>query len=505
MNIMKIYNKFKKIALLTIVLVAAGACTDDWDELNTSPTLLAENVVQPETIFTSVLRSSILASYDRNRIGEFSSYYANQATGNIFSVANYTSPFNWYGDYIINIKEVERLTADNPRKNDQNAMAKIWKVWLFHIVTDIYGDIPYHEAAQPVNSVINQPAYDSQEEIYRAMLTELDEAEAQLGSQGDQISMGNADIMYQGDIESWKKFANSLRFRLAIRARFADPGLASQHVNDVIDAPLIDENSENASLATLPPTATESSSNVNEIWTSNVQGSANTLVGFGITNVMNPTDDPRRPIYFEPASDGSGYRGRPVQLLQEEKDPYGTESVATIGPWFLEEVVEIIIFEAAETYFLRAEAAFADITGEDANEMYREGIETNMERYNVPQAEIADFLSEPVGTLDGTEEEQFEKIATQRYIAQFWQHSQGYAIFRRTGYPKVWIGSEPGITGGEFPRRFDYPDSEYLKNEENVLEAAARMGGDEVMTRVWWDARPGVPFDHPLQGEFPPN
>jgi hypothetical protein len=142
------------------------------------------------------------------------------------------------------MNEVMRLTADDPQKTDQNAMARIWKVWLYHMVTDAYGDIPYFEAAQGVENVINQPEYDSQEEIYRDMLNELKEAEAQLGSQGDQISYGNADIIYQGDVENWKKFANSLRLRLAIRARFADPALAAEHTTDLVDAPLIDENSD---------------------------------------------------------------------------------------------------------------------------------------------------------------------------------------------------------------------------------------------------------------------
>jgi len=482
------------------------ACTEDFDELNTNPTLLTEDRIRPEYLFTQVLKFSIFDSYQDGRIGEFSGYYASQSSGNIFAVNDYTSPFNYYRNFVINISEVLRLTADDPQKNDQHAMARIWKAWIYHIITDSYGDIPYFEAAQGLDNVINQPKYDSQEAVYRDLLNELKEAEAQLGSQGNQISFGNADILYQGDVESWKKFANSLRLRLAIRARFADPGLAAEHIAAVVAAPLIDENSENASLETLPPGQNENTGNVNYIWTRELTATTPMFVGFAITDVMIPTDDPRMPIFLSPALDGSGsYRGRPIQLLQEEKVPYGQESVASVGPLLKEPTYEIIVMNAAEVFFLRAEAAFAGITSENENALYRQGIQTSMEQYDVPQAEISGFLSQEVGNLNGTEEEQFEQIINQKYIATFFQHYQGWAEFRRTGYPEVWIGSDPGVTGGQIPRRLTYPNDEYLKNEENVREAADRIGGDELMTRVWWDARPGVPFEHPLQGVFPPN
>ena len=506
MNIMKLTIKMKNVAVLLMMCIVANACTEDFEAINTDPTLLTEEMVQPETLFTHVLKNSIFESYNSERIGEFSGYFASQASGNIFSNTDYPSPFDFYRSYIININEVIRLTAEDPQKNDQNAMARVWKVWLYHWVTDAYGDIPYFEAAQGVENVINQPKYDSQEEIYRDMLNELKEAEAQLGSSGDQVSFGNADILYQGDVENWKKFANSLRFRLAIRARFADPALATEHITAIIDAPLIDENTENASLSTLPPSSTESNNNVNYIWTRELTATTPMFVGFAIADVMIPTDDPRLPILLSPALDGSGsYRGRPIQLLQEEKEPYGQESVSSVGPILKAETYDIIVMNAAEVYFLRAEAAFADITGEDANQLYRTGIQTSMEQYKVPPSEITGFLNQSVGNLNGSEEAQFEQIINQKYISTFFQHHHGWAEFRRTGYPEVWIGSDQGVTGGQIPRRLTYPNDEYLKNEVNVREAASRMGGDELMTKIWWDARPGLPIEHPLQHVFPPN
>jgi hypothetical protein len=504
---MQLYNKLKKIALSVMVIAMMGACTNDFEELNTNPTLVTEDLIQPDVLFTSVLKRSIFESYENTggRVGEFSQYYASQASGNLFTPSDYTSPFNWYRSYVINLNEILRLTADDPQKVDQHAMARIWKVWVFHIMTDAYGDIPYFESAMDVQNVINQPVYDTQEMIYRDMLNELKEAAAQLGSQQDQISFGNADILYQGNVDSWKKFANSLRLRLAVRVRFADAALAAEHITDVISAPLIDENSENASLKTLQPSATQNSDNTNFVYNRNLTNITPMFVGFAIADVMIPTDDPRMPVFLTPSQDRlRSYRARPIQLAQEQKEPYGQEMVASVGPLLNAEIYEIIVMNAAEVYFLRAEAAFANITSEAAEELYLMGIQGSMEQYDIAEPEVTEFLNQDIGTLSGTEEEQFEQIVTQKYIAMFFQGHQGWAEHRRTGYPKVWIGDEVGVVDN-IPRRFTYPNDEYLKNEANVTEAAGRMGGDELDTKVWWDKRPGLPFAHPMQDVFPPN
>lgn len=501
---MQLYIKLKKIAASAIIILLAGACTDDFDEINTDPKLLTEDMVEPGMLFTNVLKNSIYETFSPGRIHEFAGFYGNQATGNIFAPTDFTSPFNNYRSYIINLSEIIRLTSDDPQKNDMNAMARIMKVWNFSRITDAYGDIPYFEAALGVDQVIVQPAYDTQEAIYKDMLNELKEVAAQLGSQGDQISFGNADILYQGDADKWEKLANSLRLRLANRVRFVDETLAQQHISEVINAPLIDENSENASLETLPPSASENASNINPIYRRYLDATTDIFVGIPVTDIMNPVDDPRLPLFAEPGESGN-FRGRPIQLFQEEKEAYPNENTSAVGPLLKAETYEIIVMNAAEVFFLRAEAALAGLTNEDEEEMFRQGIEKSLEQFDIPQAETNDFLAQPVATLSGTEEEQLEQIINQKFVAIFFQANEAWAEFRRTGYPRIWIGSEKGATDGNIPRRLTYPSDEFGKNEANVSAAAARMGGDDLLTRIWWDVRAGLPFAHPMQGMFPPN
>ena len=70
----------------------------------------------------------------------------------------------------------------------------------------------------------------------------------------------------------------------------------------------------------------------------------------------------------------------------------------------------------------------------------------------------------------------------------------------------VGIGNDDTNTGGTIPRRLTYPLNEYFINEANVTEAAGRLqGGDKLTSRMWWDAKPGLPYQHPRQGIFPPE
>ncbi|KAB2815324.1 MAG: SusD/RagB family nutrient-binding outer membrane lipoprotein, partial [Paludibacter sp.] len=131
-------------------------------------------------------------------------------------------------------------------------------------------------------------------------------------------------------------------------------------------------------------------------------------------------------------------------------------------------------------------------------------IQKSMEQYGIAASSVTAFLSQEVGQLSGTDEEKFQQIITQKFIALFYQGYEAYAEFRRTGYPKVWLGTLTGATD-HIPRRLTYPTAEYLINEKNLSEAIARMGEDTYETRIWWDVRPGLPFRHPLQDVFPPN
>lgn len=497
-------SSIKKItgALLGLLLLGTS-CTKDFEDINTDPTLVTADIIKPSMLFTAVLKNSIFDSYSTGVLSEYAGYYSNQGSGVIFQNSNWTSPFNTiYRNFLINTAEVVRLTADDPKLVNQHAMGRIWKAMLFSQLTDLYGDIPYFESVLNVEDVISQPKYDAQKDIYIDLLKELKEAAAQLNADPALASFGAADILMGGNVDRWKRFANSLRLRLATRISYADAALAKQHITEVLSAPLIEDNSFNVFLTTIDGANTNNRNplfddplNSYPLWTS-----------FTLAENLKKLSDPRLTIFSKPASDGiSGYRGRPIALGINEKI-YSEESTATLQNSFRSAVFPIMVMNAAEVSFLRAEAGLRGMSTENAQEMYTEGINQSLQQYSVAQPAIDAYLASAAGSLAGSDEAKLEQIIVQKFLAILYQSNEAYAEFRRTGYPKIWTGSDKGSTNGEIPRRLTYPLDEYAKNEASVKAAAAGLtNGDTYMSRIWWDAKPGLPFHHPKQGVFPPE
>jgi len=493
-------------AFIITSIIAVGGCTKNFDEINTDPTLVTKELIKPSLMFSFVVKNSAYEVSNQGLISEYSGYYANPASGNIFLNRNFGDPFSsYYRTYLINIAEIIRLTAEDPTLQNENSIARIYKVWLFHQLTDAYGDIPYFEALRAVEEITTQPVYDSQEAIYKDLLKELKEAAAQLNNDPDQKSFGNADLLFKGNVDSWRRFANSLRLRLALRVRYADASLAQQNISEVIAAPLLETNSQNVFLPTLND---GNVGNLNAFYDKNTRQPGNMHVSFTVTDNLILLDDPRLPIFARPAAaTGSvAYRGSPIQMLQNETTRYNSDSISLMGTYFLQPVINKILMNAAEVYFLRAEAALAGITAENTQALFTSGIQAAMEQYGVAPGNIASYLSSPSGTLAGTDEEKLEQIIVQKWLAMYYNCNEGWAEFRRTGYPRIWTGNELGHTGGEIPRRLTYPVDEYFKNAVNVKDAAGKVsGGDQLLSRVWWDQKPGLPVHHPRQGMFPPE
>lgn len=498
--------KFIKFIAITFLLSTGFSCTKNFEKMNTNPLLVTGDIINPSLIFTAVLKQSIFSTYGSSTIQEYANYYTDEASGTIFQNRDWTYPFSNYQGDLINVAEVVRLTKDKPELVNLHAMGRIWKVWLFQQLTDAYGDLPYKEALLDVNDVINQPVYDTQEDIYKSLLNELKEAAAQLTSDGDLLSIGEADILYQGDIEKWRRFANSLRLRLAVRVRYANKSLAQQNVGEVINSPLIDGNAWNAALTTIDGTDIN---NRNPMYNDFVNSNGYPVwMGFTVTQELLKRNDPRLPVFANPSTiPSAGYRGRPMTISGDQKLRYGIDSTATLPMFFRKAAHTIIVMNAAEVYLLRAEAALAELSGEDADQMYRNGISESLEQYGISTADANAYLASPAGTTGpGTEEEKLENIIVQKYLAMYQQGIEAWAEFRRTGYPRIWTGGDMGSTSGNIPRRLTYPQSEYARNNANVAAAVARLnGGDKMMSRMWWDAKPGLPFLHPKQGQFPPE
>jgi hypothetical protein len=494
---MKIKNYISK-GLLAVVL-ATSACTADFEKINSDPAIINKSVVKSESLFTLAQRRfTYQIPSQAYAIACFSGYYYNPASGNIFLEGEWSGLYNnFYRQYIINTAEVIRLTENDPNRRNLHAYARIMKAMMFGILTDCYGDVPYFEAAQSVENVILNPKYDTQEAIYKDLLNELKEAYEQI-TDTTQATIGKVDIIYGGNVAKWRRLANSLRLRLAMRVRYADEQLARTHITEALTRPLITSNSDNALVITKDDGVVD---NQNPLYDKQTTQPLNHKASFTTTDILLQLNDPRLSKYVsnDPLNN---YRGTPLQYVDEGSNGrYSNDSTVLLNPNFLGKVLNVVVMNAAEVAFLRAEAALAGISSEDANTLYRDGIRLAMSQYTVSTSDINTYLASAVGTLAGSDEQKLEQIIVQKWLGNYYNHFESWSEFRRTGYPRIWTGLRLGDTNGQIPRRVMYPANERLANAQKIQEAVERLEhGDSYMSRVWWDKKSGLPKLHALQG-----
>ena len=210
-------------AFLLVLLLSS--CTKNFDLINTDPNdppftnpnyLFTEAVLKGSGTFNTGIHTEIWSMMDWTMM--VANLEGNMVPGRPYQ---YGGAWNdelwneWYTQALAPTNEVMRLTETDPFAINKHSIARIWRVYLFHRITDLWGDVPYSEALKGISSdgtsTLN-PVYDTQEAIYTDLLAELKEAVEAFDSEADEF--GAADPFYNGDLDSWAKFANSLRLRL---------------------------------------------------------------------------------------------------------------------------------------------------------------------------------------------------------------------------------------------------------------------------------------------------
>lgn len=513
-----IYSALSKPALVAVVLAVLlpflPACTNDFDRINVSPTAVQEDRFNENLLFTRALVYGALRYTEFQRAqmlyaNHYIQYYS--VAVDYFETDRYIIRNDWltdywqaaYADYAMQTQQVINITSRDPNKINKTAIARIWKVFIMHRITDLWGDVPYSQA---LTGNIT-PAYDRQEDIYTDMLKELREAVASFDP-ARTGTFGNADLLYRGNIDRWIRFANSLRLRLAMRISRVAPALAEQNVREVLTQNrLISSNAESA----LMPygrdfgNADENVQPMGVIRSFNEYRASNTLVDFLVQN-----NDPRLPVYVERNSAGQyvGLRNglNPAQVNAINRDDFSKDSQIVSNLF-----APSALFQFAEVRFLQAEAALRGWASGTPRQFYEEGVTASINFWvdvyqnlltrvpesgrgaiptiNISAADIAAYLQRPNIAFNQTRA--LEQIITQKWLTNINQGFESYAEYRRTGFPRLNpIPNTDGLseTGGtSVPVRLRYPAEEQALNGANYQQAVLRQGPDLPTTKVWWD------------------
>ncbi|MGZ3766735.1 MAG: SusD/RagB family nutrient-binding outer membrane lipoprotein [Mucilaginibacter sp.] len=380
-----------------------------------------------------------------------------------------------YSKSIVNLNQIIKL-ADAQGNPNYKGVALVLRSWNFALLTDAYGDIPYKQSANIDQSIT--PAYDTQKNVYYGLLDDLKAAQAALNPSGKAIA---GDIIYANNITLWKKFANSLRLRIALRIADRDAAKAKQVLDDIQaeGSGYISSNSEIAQLVYLD------SPNQNPV--SNLFDTRDDYrISKTIVDKLIALNDPRLPIYASPTQDPTPqtYVGIPNGLLVGDASSLGFTKTSKPGAYFRAPHAPAVIISYAEVLFDRAEAAARGLTAEDAADLYKQAVTASLKQYNVADADIATYTALPAVQYDPTNYK--KSIGDQKWLALFGQGLEAFAEWRRLDYPQL-QPAVAGTLGGKLPVRFIYPGTEQSLNGANYKAAVADQGPDLLTTKLWFD------------------
>lgn len=379
---------------------------------------------------------------------------------------------NFYAGPLQDLQEVIQKGVEADRPNVE-AVGTIMRSWVMHVVTDLWGDAGYSEALQGRTSSGLVVAYDPQQAIYDDLFVELAGAAAMIDPTGVKITTG--DMIYQGNMDRWRRFANSLRLRAAMRLSQVDQTKARTEFADALTDGVFTSNADNALLRYV-----DNGVDVHPIF-----GYERSRIDHAISKTMVDTlasfADPRLPLYAYPNNTGL-YVG--MQNGSNADPPLST--ISRIGPAFASANSPAVLMSYAEVLFLQAEAAARGwITG-DAGTLYAQAITAAMTQLGVSAGAITNYLAQPRVQYQGGEAG-LRQIWLQKWIALFGNGPEAFAEWRRTGTPALLPGPD-AINDGLIPVRLTYPGSEQTLNKEAMDAAISRQGGANSLNNpVWWD------------------
>lgn len=474
-----------RITLLIPVLlsVTVYSCSK-FDTLNTDPTKPSTASPSQLLLFAEKKATDILYNtITNNRVGmHYAQYWCgtdNKADSRYSSSdGGSTNLWTLYSVALPALKEIEKVNqepSEPAAAQNQNAIAGILQVWIYHMLTDAFGNIPYSQAVseEPL------PAYDDAATIYTDLLEKLKTLEARLNSAAPSYTSG--DVLYNGDISKWKKFANSLILRIAMRMSAVQPAEAKTAIEAAIQRGVMLTNTDNA---LFPYTKNAADAfPFNNLDRDPVQF----VVSKTLIDYLAELKDPRLPLYartvngvYKGSPYGSGANNATDALI------YSLPSVKVYAPDF-----PGILLTAAEVQFLLAEAAARGMqTGGNAQTFYENGIRCSMEFWGVPASETASYIrSVPYSASNWK-----NCIGTQKWIAFYMQGMQSWhervrLNFTKTNGNPLFIAPVEGSldpTVKMVPNRITYPTGEDNTNKANKEAAAKAIGGDTKGTKLWW-------------------
>lgn len=468
---------YKSLSLFAVVAISFSSCTKFNDSINTDPN-------SP----TKASGTQLIANAELFLPGTSSSPYGvhyPQYLSNTSFTDNsryVTINYNFYGLYtgpLMNLENAisSELSANEGPVANQIAVAKILKAYFYWHMTDRWGPIPFTNALKGKDNFT--PSYDSQQSIYNSIFALLDEANAAILTSNGNIKN---DIVYNGDINKWKKLGNTIHLLMALRLSKVDPAKGTAEFNKAVANGIMTANTDNLSYPHLLE-----QNNENYWYNSFTRLGRNWFaLSKPLVDYMLPLNDPRLPVFGNKNSAGN-YVG--LDYGKAVPNSNDINAVSLLGSSLRLQNSPVPLVTYAQALFAISEAAkLGWIAGGDvtAKTNYDLAIDKSIEQWTGSAASAAAFRAQ-AGILYNPANA-IQQIAYQRWVHLFLHGYEGWAEWRRTGFPI--LTAAPGANGDKIPRREAYPTQERGNNTTNYTSAVAAFpytGADDLNARVWWD------------------
>jgi hypothetical protein len=520
----------KKIYILTLItLFAAVGCKKSFLSQEVNPNI--PSTASPQNVLSGV-EESLTAYTDGNTylyLGLWTGYFTPSGSftpNTLAETYNFTNTsFSRFGAYsqLANLNYLIQQGAADPTLANFAAIGKILTAYTYQMLVDNYNDVPYTQALNSDKYLF--PAYDKGQDIYNDLEKQLDAAIALINSSASATNPTSSDIIFSGNMTNWKKFANTLKLRIAIRqsnltANFA--GLKTEIAKTASEGYLDD-----VTFVTAQPGYIQSDANGGQQnpfyknWGFTAAGAirgaqsgdrandfyVNFLVGLNDTLRLKQVYAPCNTLAEKAALAAGTIKALPTppnnvdhirgNILGSASTLQNNNYTSGIGPGLMgTATMPMYIITGAEACFLLSEGVMDGLvtsgtTGVGtAQDYYQRGITASFVQLAVPGAATAakTYYSQAAVSYPGTNyDANLQAIITQKYIALIgYGFFETYNEYRRTGYPNLDAArsKNPSALGtGPVPTRIFFPSTEFQQN-------AAAVGAEPVVnvftSKIFW-------------------
>ncbi|GGX29258.1 SusD/RagB family nutrient-binding outer membrane lipoprotein [Aquimarina muelleri] len=474
----------KNYIYLFIFTILIAGCAKDFEDINTNPNAPVD--VQPALLLRQVIYDyAEQMSYEGFVAGNLLGQHLTALDFNLFDRHALNSPQlggNPWAIFYTNLRDNEIILKKSQEIETfavYEGPSLILKAYMTMGLTDLFGDVPYSEAFTGNTNTVT-PKYDLQKDIYLAQGGILDNL--QKGIEAIQKYSGTfaleGDILYDGNLEYWIRFANSLRIKALMRIS-AKQDITTQLQAIVTEGNYITTNTENAVFE-----FTDAEPNNFRLARLRAGDFNNFVMSETIEDILTRLNDPRVSVLFRPFENATDnqYNGL-INGIDASQTTISLSNYSLAGKIFRENTgdLDANYMTAWETSFLLAEAALKGFITKDAKTLYETGVTQAFEYW---QTTLPNAYLNTTAAYDNTIA--LEQIITQKWIANTINGYEGWIEYRRTGYPALQpVGAS--LNNGIIPIRLPYPAEEATLNTTNYTTAAQTTNANSINFPVWWN------------------